>query len=271
MVTSQLSNVTETSMRKPFLNQLLLPMGPPDVLASDYLDFDFSDVFGPAPDQALIEPSYENSRNMVAALEVNEFVYDDPTIISRHSYSLVGSTTLVSRSLKLSKLTLHDSEDSLELVEGASVEKLEEFQKPSIDDSAFEEPSGHFDNYFLKTKGVGTEDFEVLKVVGQGAFGKVFQVRKSGTSEIYAMKVMRKDKIMEKNHIEYMKAERDILTKVDHSFIVRLRYSFQVMTYPITDKCLFVPFFPPPQFSGLVHSFTILHVSVVSLQKSGIP
>ncbi|KAM2999054.1 hypothetical protein FF2_027827 [Malus domestica] len=46
-----------------------------------------------------------------------------------------------------------------------------------------------------------------------GRFAKVYQVRKKGTSEIYAMKVMRKDKIMEKNHAEYMKAERDILTK----------------------------------------------------------
>jgi p70 ribosomal S6 kinase len=41
------------------------------------------------------------------------------------------------------------------------------------------------------------------------------------------MKVMRKDKVVEKNHAEYMKAERDILTKVDHPFVVQLRYSFQ--------------------------------------------
>ncbi|KAF8397923.1 hypothetical protein HHK36_016849 [Tetracentron sinense] len=74
---------------------------------------------------------------------------------------------------------------------------------------------------------VGLDDFEVMKVVGQGGFGKVFQVRKRDTSEIYAMKVMRKDKIIEKNQWEFMKAERDILTKVNHPFIVQLRYSFQ--------------------------------------------
>jgi p70 ribosomal S6 kinase len=75
---------------------------------------------------------------------------------------------------------------------------------------------------------LGPQDFERLRVVGQGAFGKVFQVQKKGTTEIYAMKVMRKDKIMERNHGDYMKAERDILTKVVHPFIVQLRYSFQV-------------------------------------------
>ena len=57
------------------------------------------------------------------------------------------------------------------------------------------------------------------------------QKRKKGTSEIYAMKVMRKDKIMEKNHAEYMKAERDIWTKIEHPFVVQLRYSFQVLNF----------------------------------------
>nr|GMC63770.1 serine/threonine-protein kinase AtPK2/AtPK19-like [Ipomoea batatas] len=66
-----------------------------------------------------------------------------------------------------------------------------------------------------------------MKVVGEGAFGRVFQVQKIDTSEIFAMKVMRKDKILKKNHAEYMIAERAILTKIDHPFIVQLRYSFQ--------------------------------------------
>jgi p70 ribosomal S6 kinase len=79
----------------------------------------------------------------------------------------------------------------------------------------------------------GPSDFQILKVIGQGAFGKVFMVRRKGTDEvdgngILAMKVMRKDNIIKKNHVDYMKAERDILTKVLHPFIVPLRYSFQV-------------------------------------------
>lgn len=36
---------------------------------------------------------------------------------------------------------------------------------------------------------LGPADFELLRVVGQGAFGKVFQVRKRDTQEIFAMKV----------------------------------------------------------------------------------
>ncbi|GAB4821286.1 hypothetical protein N2152v2_008332 [Parachlorella kessleri] len=73
----------------------------------------------------------------------------------------------------------------------------------------------------------GPSDFELLRVVGQGAFGKVFQVRKRDTGEIFAMKVMRKARIVEKDHGDYVKAERDILTSVLHPYIVTLRYSFQ--------------------------------------------
>lgn len=82
----------------------------------------------------------------------------------------------------------------------------------------------------------GPSDFEMLRVVGKGAFGKVFQVRKKSSDDddgdgdgLFAMKVMRKDTVIKKNHVDYMKAERDILTKIVHPFIVQLRYSFQVL------------------------------------------
>ncbi|KAF8052805.1 hypothetical protein N665_1503s0001 [Sinapis alba] len=124
-------------------------------------------------------------------------VFDEPAVIHTRSHSFVGPSSIGSHSFNLTSLDLVDSEKA---------------------------PEGDV----VKVSGeVGIEDFEVLKVVGQGAFGKVYQVRKKDTSEIFAMKVMRKDKIMEKNHAEYMKAERDILTKIDHPFIVQLKYSFQ--------------------------------------------
>lgn len=74
---------------------------------------------------------------------------------------------------------------------------------------------------------LGPNDFELLRIVGQGAFGKVFQVRKRDTGEIFAMKVMRKDRILERDHRDYVRAERDVLTSVVHPYIVTLRYSFQ--------------------------------------------
>ncbi|KAJ4720256.1 Serine/threonine-protein kinase [Melia azedarach] len=220
MVSSQLSSLNGDCTGKPFVNRLLLPRGPPDALPSDYVEFDFSDVFGPAPVQASIEVGGEISNT-------NELLYDDPDVIHSRSRSLVGPSSYVSQSLKLSKLTFHETEDSLELVEGISEERQGELNQPLFDHAVLEKPTGLLDNLPSKNQCFGLEDFEVLKVVGQGAFAKVYQVRRMGTSEIYAMKVMRKDKIMEKNHAEYMNSERNILTKVDHPFIVQLRYSFQ--------------------------------------------
>ncbi|MCO5553187.1 hypothetical protein L7F22_006708 [Adiantum nelumboides] len=107
---------------------------------------------------------------------------------------------------------------------------LLESQSPGLDSST---QAGDEKN----TPKLGPQDFKLLRVVGQGAFGKVFQVQQIETEDIFAMKVMRKDTIMEKNHGEYMKAERDILTKIVHPFIVQLRYSFQTKSklYLILD------------------------------------
>ena len=71
------------------------------------------------------------------------------------------------------------------------------------------------------------DDFEMLCLVGQGAFGKVFQVRKKDSGSVYAMKVMRKETIIEREQTDYMRAERDILTVIHHLCVVTLRYSFQ--------------------------------------------
>jgi p70 ribosomal S6 kinase len=76
-------------------------------------------------------------------------------------------------------------------------------------------------------KRLSPDDFEMLCLVGQGAFGKVFQVRKRDTGSVYAMKVMRKDTIIEREQTDYMRAERDILTVIHHPYVVQLRYSFQ--------------------------------------------
>lgn len=85
-------------------------------------------------------------------------------------------------------------------------------------------------SYQASAAKVGPQDFDMLRVVGQGAFGKVFQVQHKQTQQVYAMKVMRKDRIMQKEHSEYVRAERDVLTAVVHPYIVTLRFSFQTPT-----------------------------------------
>ena len=82
---------------------------------------------------------------------------------------------------------------------------------------------------------VGLQDFELLKVIGKGSFGKVLQVRKKDTKRIYAMKVLNKKTILERNEVEHTKAEKNILQKLVHPFLVNLNYSFQTK-----DKLYFI-------------------------------
>ncbi|KAH7844745.1 hypothetical protein Vadar_031245 [Vaccinium darrowii] len=226
MVSSQLPGLTKTRTCNSFQNQLL-SVSIPDIVPSDDVELDFSDVFGPLPAQVSLEVSAEDPEYPVPIADVTELFYDDPVVICNRSHSLVGPSACVSQSLKLSMLTIHETEDSTEHAKSISHDTVKEIRELMVDDSIDEGSLKVADDKYGKAQSVGLEDFEVMKVVGQGAFGKVFQVRKKGTSEVYAMKVMRKDKIMEKNHAEYMKAERDILTKIEHPFIVQLRYSFQ--------------------------------------------
>jgi len=91
----------------------------------------------------------------------------------------------------------------------------------------------------FKTKRTLTpKDFEFLKLIGRGTFGRVYQVRKRDTRRIYAMKVLSKKEIIAKKEIAHTIGERKILQTSLHSpFLVGLKFSFQTDTdlYLVTD------------------------------------
>lgn len=53
----------------------------------------------------------------------------------------------------------------------------------------------------LKRSRLGVEDFEPLKVIGRGAFGEVRLVQKKDTGHVYAMKILRKADMLEKEQV----------------------------------------------------------------------
>lgn len=71
------------------------------------------------------------------------------------------------------------------------------------------------------------EDFELLKVVGKGSFGKVMQVRKKDTNRIYALKTIRKAHIISRSEVAHTLAERSVLAQINNPFIVPLKFTFQ--------------------------------------------
>jgi hypothetical protein len=85
------------------------------------------------------------------------------------------------------------------------------------------------------TARVALDSFKVLRVIGKGSFGKVFLVREKTSSQIFAMKVLRKGNIIKRNQVEHTRTERSVLGYVRHPFIVGLKMAFQTR-----DKLFFV-------------------------------
>merc|ERR1719226_462101 len=79
----------------------------------------------------------------------------------------------------------------------------------------------------LKRSRLGVDDFEAIKVIGKGAFGEVRLVQKIDTGHVYAMKILRKADMVEKEQVAHVRAERDILVEADHQWVVKMYYSFQ--------------------------------------------
>lgn len=79
-------------------------------------------------------------------------------------------------------------------------------------------------------------DFDFLKVIGKGSFGKVLLARHKESAKVYAVKVLQKSAIVKRNETKHIMAERSVLLKnIKHPFLVGIHYSFQT-----PDKLYFV-------------------------------
>jgi len=78
-----------------------------------------------------------------------------------------------------------------------------------------------------KRKKICVRDFANVKLIGRGAFGEVRLVSHKATGEVFAMKMMNKDFVIQKNQLAHARAERDAMVEQDDPGIVRLFYSFQ--------------------------------------------
>ena len=69
--------------------------------------------------------------------------------------------------------------------------------------------------------------FNIISVIGRGFFGKVMLVQNKNTNELYAIKTVHKNRLIQSNKVHTILAERFILGKVKHPFIVEMRMAFQ--------------------------------------------
>ncbi|KAJ7565559.1 hypothetical protein O6H91_02G065300 [Diphasiastrum complanatum] len=114
-----------------------------------------------------------------------------------------------------------------EMLEQNSVESTSIFPE---EDGTFEEDALHslrstplHSGYKDRTS---IDDFEIIKPISRGAFGRVFLARKRTTGDLFAIKVLRKADMIRKNAVESVQAERNILISARNPFVVRFFYSF---------------------------------------------
>lgn len=90
-----------------------------------------------------------------------------------------------------------------------------------------------------KATKVGLDDFDLVRVIGKGSFGKVTLVRKKSDGSLFAMKVLSKPNIIKRKQVEHTRTERRVLGSINHPFIVKLHYAFQTdqKLYFVLDYC----------------------------------
>ncbi|KJH40430.1 kinase domain protein [Dictyocaulus viviparus] len=171
---------------------------------------------------------------MTEKLAVSQFMRDKAsrTRLAIESYYAQIVTQSVERDSRAKKL-----EEKM-IAEGISEDEKEKRRKI--------QHAKETDFLRLKRTRLEVTDFESLKVIGRGAFGefyfkaessesdtlnvyacKVRLVQKIDSGHIYAMKILRKSEMLEKEQTAHVRAERDILSEADCEWVVKMYYSFQ--------------------------------------------
>ena len=93
-----------------------------------------------------------------------------------------------------------------------------------------EEKKKRSNTIFSKHKNIEVvclDDFQIMKVLGRGSFGKVCLVQYKPTKEYYAMKSLKKDVLLDQDQVESTILEKKILETLDHPFLVGMVFCFQ--------------------------------------------
>lgn len=90
-----------------------------------------------------------------------------------------------------------------------------------------------------ETQRVGMDDFEILTLLGKGAFGKVMLVRYKKDRQVFAMKTVEKAQIIDSNEVDHILSEKKVLSQINNPFLVNMHYTFQTPTHLvfILDYC----------------------------------
>ena len=82
-------------------------------------------------------------------------------------------------------------------------------------------------NHKHSHKKVKLEDFEFIRLIGIGTYGKIYVASKKSSNKLYAIKILNKKNVHNKFELQNIATERTVLAKLNHPFIQKLYYAFQ--------------------------------------------
>ncbi|KAL4438600.1 hypothetical protein ABPG74_015498 [Tetrahymena malaccensis] len=86
--------------------------------------------------------------------------------------------------------------------------------------------------YFNDCEKIHLSSFDIIDIIGSGAFGRVFLAQKKNNQNMfYAIKSLKKNQLLNKNYLKYAQTELNILKKCRNPFIINLYASFQTQNY----------------------------------------
>ncbi|KAJ1438696.1 Serine/threonine-protein kinase, active site [Sesbania bispinosa] len=144
-------------------------------------------------------------------------------VVERRKFDALTVETFGTRIEKLIR------EKYLQLTEMVDVEKIDVESTVMDDDVLLEDDvvrSLRTSPIHSSRDRTSIDDFEIIKPISRGAFGRVFLAKKRTTGDLFAIKVLKKADMIRKNAVESILAERDILITVRNPFVVRFFYSF---------------------------------------------
>ncbi|TKR87037.1 hypothetical protein L596_011514 [Steinernema carpocapsae] len=169
----------------------------------------------------------------------------------------VNSIIHISSSLKHGSNQNADAMDTTDAVSMASVASVPAGECPQTPDIVKSKKTGMVTTYNIQPSMMGgvesevaamtdavtaakkdritLEDFEFMKVLGKGTFGKVILCKERRSHRLYAIKILKKEVIVAREEVAHTMTENRVLQKCKHPFLTELKYSFQT-----NDRLCFV-------------------------------
>uniref|UniRef100_A0A8C1TI92 non-specific serine/threonine protein kinase n=1 Tax=Cyprinus carpio TaxID=7962 RepID=A0A8C1TI92_CYPCA len=137
-------------------------------------------------------------------------------------------TTVIERTFHVDTLEERDEwAEAIQMVadklQRQEEERIQCSPTSQIDNMGEEEMDTSISHHKRKTM----NDFDYLKLLGKGTFGKVILVREKASGKYYAMKILKKEVIIAKDEVAHTLTESRVLKNTRHPFLTSLKYSFQ--------------------------------------------